>query len=141
MRHPVARIRLRKKRSVPFAVASLAFVLAAGLFAAGKESFASGSKNIECQVGEMTERGSSLRVPVTISQGAQIVALQPVLFKGKTFSARWIKESKFEKQSAFIMTFGDESSTLYDFSPEGHTGPINAIEKGDVRFQCWVSNP
>jgi len=96
------------------------------------------ARAIACQVDEAVENGQVLSVPVTI-QG-ETETYPPVTFKGIGFSASWIKGDKHEPQAVFMMNYGDLNSSIYDFSPDGHAGPINVLSKNNIRFQCWVAS-
>jgi hypothetical protein len=99
------------------------------------------AQTVACQVDDVTEPGSEVKVPVTVISGMSggVGALPPVEFKGAEFSAFWQKGDRYETQTSFDMFFGDMRSTIYDFSPDQpHIGPINVMHKGNTRFQCWL---
>ena len=61
-----------------------------------------------------------------------------IQFEGQTFSTVWNQGDKFEKQTHLTMRFGDLESSIYDFDPRDHKGPINILSRGELRFQCWA---
>jgi|GEM_PF-6517812 len=96
------------------------------------------AESVKCQVDQPVEKGKKMPVPVTVSIGAQLVEAQPVSFSGHTFSAHWTQPSWENSQGLFKMSFDGHSSIMYDFTTEGHPGPINVIYFENLRFQCWV---
>ena len=94
------------------------------------------NQSLKCKADDPQKEGSG----VTFTLAAMGMANQlsgKAEFKGRKVSATWNKGDKHESQATFAMILDDYSSTIYDFSPEGHRGPINLVEVKGVRFQCW----
>lgn len=93
---------------------------------------------VKCEVDKAVLGGKKKPVPLTILKGAENKGPAEIEFEGHTFSAVWHQGDEFERQSSLAMRFGDIVSSMSDFTTKGHTGPINAMSKGHLRFQCWV---
>ena len=100
--------------------------------------FAEVDLELKCRVDEPVMGGAKVDVPVMIIKGSQIKPVSVTEFKGVKFSAVWMQGDQFEPQAVLQMNFGDIHSAMYDFTLEGHVGPINVISHNGLRFQCWV---
>ncbi len=95
------------------------------------------SKSLKCKVDEPVQGGDEKIIPVTITEG-YIVDLNVIKFKNYEFSVLWDKGDEYYPQASLTMSFGKFQSKMYDFTLNGHVGPINVLEYDGLRFQCWV---
>ena len=110
------------------------FAILAGFIATSSQA---AEKSISCVIDKQFVKGQ-VAVPVAIVRGAEIVDEKVIEFQGVSVSARWQKGSTYERQQSLTMTFGDLTSTIYDFNLETQVGPLNVIESKGIRFQCGV---
>jgi hypothetical protein len=97
------------------------------------------ASNVRCDVMEAVLGSNKKKdVPVTIFRGGEEKPVKTVKFMGKTYSALWNQGDDFETQTSLTMKYGNLSSTIYDVLLPGRTGPLNVMEEGDIRFQCWI---
>jgi len=111
-------------------------LLTSVLFLASITSFAD---TVKCSVGSLTT-GEKIDVPVLVINGNQIARQETVEYQNNEYSVIWNQGSIYEGQTSLAMYFGENnSSVMYDFSPEGQIGPVNVLTINDARFQCGVA--
>lgn len=101
-------------------------------------TFSASAKTVKCQVDNPSKIGDEIEVPVVKIRGPLIVEDKRISFYNHRFSVIWQVGDEIEPQSYLQMRFDGHSSTMYDFTLEGHIGPVNSIDYYGLRFECYV---
>ncbi len=101
-------------------------------------AFAPAPETIKCKADQPVEGGASIEFAAQVLENGAALVPDPAVFLGTPVAAVWRKAGRHESQATFTMIMGKVTSTIYDFSIDGHTGPVNVLTADDIRFQCWV---
>ena len=89
---------------------------------------------IGCKVDNPNGNEKALEIPLT---GGDKMVFKGE-FGGHQVMVVYDQGDQYEGQATFMMMLDKVQSTIYDFSEEGHVGPINELDSAGVRFQCFM---